>query len=76
MSALIDGPCLVHRGHLELLSGVHREAAERCPGLFVGGNFNTGVAVGDCIQYGVDIAKEVASFLRRPQQESSHHHRQ
>jgi hypothetical protein len=31
--------------------------------LYLGGNFKTGVAFGDCVQFGADIAKQAGSFL-------------
>ena len=40
-----------------------QQAVKTQPGLFLGGNYLTGVAVGDCIQYGVDVAKDVQYYL-------------
>jgi hypothetical protein len=36
---------------------------EGCPGVFLGGNYVSGVAFGDCVQWGVDTAPKVADFL-------------
>jgi len=50
------------RGHLDILAAVERDEA-KVPGLFLGGNYRTGVAFGDCVQYGLDEAKRMATFL-------------
>eukprot|EP00596_Hydrurales_sp_CCMP1899_P002047 CAMPEP_0119033874 /NCGR_PEP_ID=MMETSP1177-20130426/944_1 /TAXON_ID=2985 /ORGANISM="Ochromonas sp, Strain CCMP1899" /LENGTH=487 /DNA_ID=CAMNT_0006990967 /DNA_START=352 /DNA_END=1815 /DNA_ORIENTATION=- len=50
------------RGHLELVAGVEK-ASKAIPGLYLGGNYKTGVAFGDCVQYGCDVATEVTKFL-------------
>lgn len=49
------------RGHSSILAEVDSVPT---PGLFLGGNYRTGVAFGDCVQYGADIAKTVTEFVK------------
>lgn len=50
------------RGHLDILDALAEDEA-KVPGLFLGGNYRTGVAFGDCVAYGVAEAAKVKSFL-------------
>lgn len=50
------------KGHLDILAAVERDEA-KCPGFFLGGNYRTGVAFGDCVQFGWTEAERVAKFL-------------
>lgn len=51
------------KGHLEILKALEADEA-KCAGLYLGGNYRTGVAFGDCIQFGWTEAERVASFLQ------------
>lgn len=48
---------------MELLQRV-TEGEKQCPGLYLGGNYRTGISIGDCIQFGSSIAVEMKSFLK------------
>jgi protoporphyrinogen/coproporphyrinogen III oxidase len=50
------------KGHLEILKDLE-DGCKRWKGLYLGGNYKTGVAFGDCVQYGADVAKEVSDYL-------------
>lgn len=50
------------KGHLDILSALAKDEA-KCPGLYLGGNYRTGVAFGDCVQFGFTEAEKVAKFL-------------
>ena len=51
-----------NKGHLDILAELEKGVAQ-CPGLFLGGNYRTGVAFGDCVAYGMDEAKRIQSYL-------------
>lgn len=50
------------KGHLDILNALEKDEA-KCPGLYLGGNYRTGVAFGDCVQFGWTEAERVAQFL-------------
>ena len=52
------------KGHLDILQALEEDEA-KCPGLFLGGNYRTGVAFGDCVQFGFTEAERVAKFLSK-----------
>ena len=51
------------KGHLEILEELAADEA-KVPGFYLGGNYRTGVAFGDCIQFGFDQAGEMAKYLK------------
>ena len=58
-------PARYELGHLDIMAKL--EAAEaQAPGLYVTGNYRTGVAFPDCVTFGYDFAKVVADESRHP----------
>lgn len=51
-----------NKGHLKVLEDIRNEVKDT-PGLFLGGNYISGVSVGDCIDYGATIANNISSYL-------------
>jgi len=51
-------------GHLPLIEQLEKAEAET-PGLYVMGNYRTGVAFPDCVTFGYDHAKVVKAFLEK-----------
>lgn len=52
-----------NKGHLAIRAEVDKGLA-RCPGVYLGGNYVSGVAFGDCVQWGVDTAPNVIEYLK------------
>ncbi|GKY90627.1 hypothetical protein MPSEU_000036200 [Mayamaea pseudoterrestris] len=50
------------KGHLDILAALEEDEA-KCPGFFVGGNYRSGVAFGDCVQFGWQEAERVVKYL-------------
>ena len=51
------------KGHLEILEALETDES-KIPGLYLGGNYRTGVAFGDCVGFGVSEAAKVAKYLQ------------
>ena len=49
-------------GHLDIIQRLE-DAEKQTPGLWVCGNYKSGVAFPDCVTFGYEHAKEVAAFL-------------
>ena len=49
-----------HRDRIEKM----KELATRVPGLHIGGSYMSGVSVGDCVQYGMDIARNISEAIK------------
>lgn len=51
-------------GYAAIMQKVEK-GLESCEGLFLGGNYTSGVAFGDCVQWGVDTAGKVGEFVKQ-----------
>ena len=56
-----------NKGHLDILKRVDDENDAGETGLFLGGNYRTGVAFGDCVMYGTNVAQDIKTFLNTEQ---------
>ena len=52
------------RGHLQTMRELDAALADM-PGLYVGGNYRSGVSFGDCVQWGTDNAARMREYLQR-----------
>ena len=50
-------------GHQAILDKVNKDQ-DKVPGLFLGGNWKTGVAVGDCVDFGERESGVIAGYLK------------
>jgi hypothetical protein len=50
------------KGHLAILAELEK-GLDAAPGLLLAGNYRTGVAFGDCVQYGYEEAEKIAQYL-------------
>lgn len=51
------------KGHLEILESLEKDE-KKSPGFYLGGNYRTGVAFGDCVQFGWDQAEVISDYLK------------
>lgn len=49
-------------GYWEILKEATESVAE-CPGIFLGGNYTSGVAFGDCVLWGTDTAPKIGAYV-------------
>lgn len=53
-------------GHLTILNDAKKELSNAgCDGLFLGGNYTAGVALGRCVEFGVEQAKELEQYVAK-----------
>ena len=52
-----------NKGHLDIINKVEKATDSQRSGLFLGGNYRTGVAFGDCVAYGAEVATAVCDFI-------------
>lgn len=49
-------------GYFDIMDKVKASLTDS-PGIFLGGNYTSGVAFGDCVQWGLDAAKEINQYV-------------
>ena len=52
-----------NKGHLAIIDKVEKATDSKNTGLFLGGNYRTGVAFGDCVAYGAEVATAVCDYV-------------
>ncbi len=52
-----------NKGHLDIIDKVEKATDSKNTGLFLGGNYRTGVAFGDCVAYGAEVATTVCDYV-------------
>lgn len=50
-------------GYWEIMAEAEK-GLEQCPGVFLGGNYSSGVAFGDCVLWGRDNAGRIAEYVK------------
>ena len=51
-------------GHIDLMEDTEK-SVEGLDGLFLGGNYTSGVAFGDCVLWGIETAPKIAEFIEQ-----------
>ena len=51
-------------GYFDIMAKAEK-GLEQCPGVFMGGNFTSGVAFGDCVLWGTETAPKIAEFVEQ-----------
>jgi len=52
------------KNHFEIMAELEKDE-KKVPGLFINGNWRSGVAFGDCVQVGLDDSKKIASYVKQ-----------
>ncbi len=55
-------------GHQAIIDGVEKDEF-KVPGMFMGGNYRYGVAIGDCVDFGISESDKIAKFLKERKKE-------
>jgi protoporphyrinogen oxidase len=53
---------LLCRGYMTIMDNIDSRL-QKLPGLYLGGNYRCGVSIGDCIEYGHEIANQIEKYI-------------
>jgi len=51
-------------GHLQRIETIQKQVNEALPGVFLGGNYLSGISFGDCVSFGMQLADRVSTYLQ------------
>ncbi|GJD10417.1 Protoporphyrinogen oxidase, chloroplastic [Galdieria sulphuraria] len=51
-------------GHLSRMETIQSQVSETLPGVFLGGNYVSGISFGDCVSFGMQLADQASYYIK------------